>query len=338
MSDRGVSVIVVNYNCLSTLNACIGTILESKYVEELLLIDNASTDGSIESIKHYLDDRLKIICLSRNVGLTSARNLAATQASCSILAITDADIAVDPQWLEYPCSLLELHKEFGAVQCNLILSEDINKIASLLIENNPSILSDSSIEESNSFYQCLFPVGAAFVIKKDIWKHIGGFDSSLFIGNDDVDFGIRLWLSGYAVVASCKGTVYHKFGTLRSKKHISPIFQFYALRNMFIIWTKNLKSRTIMKHVLPFLLIFPVMTVRYGGIMGVKGMISFLKNLRVVLTKRYEVQSLRRFPDAKIIPMMHQNGTLPIELLTNDFRLIFTHISRNIIQKTKNRQ
>ena len=94
MSDHGVSVIVVNYNCLSTLDACIGTILRSKYVEELLLVDNASTDGSIESIKHHSDDRLKIIRLSRNVGLTSARNLAATQASCNILAITDADIAV----------------------------------------------------------------------------------------------------------------------------------------------------------------------------------------------------------------------------------------------------
>jgi GT2 family glycosyltransferase len=322
-----VSVIVVNYNCLPTLNACISTILRSKNVKELFLVDNGSTDGSLDIIKQISDNRLKIIILNRNIGLAAARNLAADKTSCDIIAITDADIAVDPQWLDYPCSLLKYHKEFGAVQCNLVLIKDINKIA-MHLKSKESPFRDFSKEKPNSFYESLFPVGAAFVIKKDVWTKVGGFDSSFFIGNDDVDFGIRLWLSGFKVIVSCEGTVYHKFGTLRSQKTISPIFQFYAFRNMLIIWLKNLEGKTILKHVMPFIALYPIMAIRYGRVIGAKGLISFIKNFPSVITKRYEIQNLRRLSDNKIVPMLRQNGALPIEMLTNDFRLILNYLFR----------
>ena len=325
LSNLGVSVIVVNYNCFSTLNICINTILGSKNVKELFLVDNGSTDGSLDIIKQITDNRLKIISLNKNIGLAGARNLAAAKTNCNVIAITDADIAVDPQWLEYPCSLLEFHKEFGAVQCNIVLTEDINNIASFL-KSNISPFRDFSKEKQNSFYESLFPVGAAFVIRKEVWIKVRGFDSSFFIGNDDVDFGIRLWLSGYKVVVSHEGIVYHKFGTLRSKKHISPIFQFYAFRNMLIIWLKNLEGKTIMKHVLPFFALYPIMAVRYGQVMGVKGLISFFKNLPAVMARRYEIQDLRKISDNKIIPMLRQNGALPIQMLTNDLKLILHHL------------
>jgi GT2 family glycosyltransferase len=323
-----VSVIVVNYNCQTTLRACIGTILHSRNVGELLLVDNASTDGSLDSIKQYNDNRLQIVRLQKNFGLTAARNFAATKAKYNILAITDADIAVNPQWLEYPCLLLKNHKEFGAVQCNVVLRENINSIASSLLNSNSIQLSDFSQEKPNSFYRCLFPIGAAFVIKKEVWSTVKGFDKSFFIGNDDVDFGIRLWSSGYEVIGSNEGTVYHKFGTLRSQKKISPIFQFYGFRNMLFIWTKDLQWKSILKHVLPFSLLFPFMAVRYGGLTGIRGLVSFFKNLPSIIEKRQEIQKIRKIQDKKIIQMMHENGTLPIQLITNDLKMFFRKISK----------
>lgn len=321
-----VSVIVVNFNCLSTLNACINTILRSNKVEELLLVDNASTDTSLDSIKQLTDERLKIIRLNRNIGLAAARNYAASKARCNILAITDADIAVDPQWLDYPCLLLERHKEFGAVQCNIILTENVENIATSLLKSN-NLESDISFEDKeNSYNYYLFPIGAAFVIKREIWDMINGFDSSFFIGNDDVDFGIRLWSSGHKVITSNEGKVYHEFGTLRSQKHISPIFQYYGLRNMLIIWLKNLELKTIIKYVLPFTFLYPFMAVRYGGITGIRGLFSFFKNLPLILSNRLKVQQLRRISDDKIVPMMREAGTMPIDLITTDFRLFCQRI------------
>ena len=322
-----VTVIIVNYNCQPTLNACLSTILRSRAVGEVILVDNASTDESVKIIKEIKDARLRTIFLKKNVGLAAARNIAAKKAHFNVLAITDADIAVDPQWLEYPCLLLERHKEFGAVQCNILRTENINKIASTLVESTQLQLKDFSVERQSSFYPCLFPVGAAFVIRQEVWAIIKGFDSLFFIGNDDVDFGIRIWTSGFDVISSCEGIVYHKFGTLRSQKHISPIFQFCGFRNMLFIWTKNLQSRTILKDILPFTMIFPFMALRYGGVIGIKSMISFFSNLSSIMTKRYEVQRLRKISDDQIIQMMHEAGTLPIDLIINDIKLFIDFFS-----------
>ena len=326
MSKLNVSVIVVNYNCMTTLKYSVETILRSKGVEELLLVDNASTDKSLESISESMDNRLKIIRMKKNIGLTAARNLAASKTTCNFMAFTDADIAVDPNWLEYPCSLLKRHREFGAVQCNIVLIKNIDDIACSLMKPGALHLKDFSKEQTNSFYRILFPIGAAFVIRRDVWNSIGGFDPSLFIGNDDVDFGIRLWLSGYEVINSCEGTVYHKFGTLRSQKNISSIFQFYGLRNMLIIWTKDLQGKTILTKVLPFALFYPFLALRYGGLIGFKGILSFLGNFPLILNRRYKVQQLRKIFDAKITPMMHRTGTLPIDLIINNIRFLFQHI------------
>jgi GT2 family glycosyltransferase len=330
MSRFNVSVIVVNFNCHATLQACIESILLSKEVEELLLVDNASTDNSINLIKTNTDARLKIILLKRNIGLAAARNLAAARARCNYLAFTDADIAVDPQWLQYPCLLLEKHKKFGAVQCKILRSSHIDEIARSMAELNDRHWKDFSKEKPDSFYPILFPVGAGFVIRRQVWNLVKGFDSAFFIGNDDVDFGIRLWLSGYEVIGSSEGIVYHEFGTLRSQKNISPIFGFYGLRNMLYIWTKNLQGKTIVKQVFPFALFFPFMAFRVGGVVGIMGAISFLKNFKSILLSRYKVQKLRKTADDRIIPMMHSSGTLPIQLFTTDFRLL----CKLIIRKT----
>jgi GT2 family glycosyltransferase len=267
--------------------------------------------------------------------LAAARNFAANKANCDILAITDADIAVNPQWLEYPCYLLKHHNEFGAVQCNIVLSEDINKIASFLLESSTSYSTNVSKKKPDTIYESLFPVGAAFVIRKEVYNKVGGFDSWFFIANDDVDFGIRLWLYGYKVIVSRQGTVYHKFGTLRYQNQISPIFKFYALRNMLLIWTKNLEGKTIFKHVLPFSALYPIMAFRYGRVIGVKGILSFFKNLSYAITKRHEVQCLRKTSDDRIFKMLHQHGALPIDLLINDIRLIYHHLFPNKDSKSK---
>ena len=122
LSRFAVFVIVVNYNCIETLNDCIRSILLSKGVGGLLLVDNASTDRSLDLLKDCTDARLKIIRLPRNVGLAKARNLAVTKAKGNYIAFTDADSVVDPDWLQAPCSLLETHKEIGAVQCTMPVS------------------------------------------------------------------------------------------------------------------------------------------------------------------------------------------------------------------------
>lgn len=335
LSQLDVSVIVVNYNCYSTLDDCISSILHSKGVGELLLVDNASVDGSMDLMERYSDARLKIIRLDRNIGLAGARNLAAAKTTSQYIAFTDADSKVDPEWLETPCFLLETHKEIGAVMCNVVNSMHPEGFplycACTLLDG--CRWTDTPKGRSICFWRWLFPIGAGFVVRRDVWDLVKGFDPAFFVGNDDVDFGVRLWLSGYEVIMSSDGTVYHEGGNLRSRKDIAPIFIFYdAMLSYLLLWAKNLEGKTLVKQVLPFSFLYPFTAFYRGKVMGVKGLISFLKSLPSILDERHEVQQLRKIPDEKIIPLMFGATMMPIQLLTGDFKFFYKNILRKKVQ------
>jgi len=330
LSRFNVSVIVVNYNCYTTLNDCIRSILLSKGVGELLLVDNASTDGSMDLIENYTDVRLKIIRLKRNIGLAGARNLAAAKTRSHYIAFTDADTIVDPEWLQDPCFLLETHKEFGAVQCKVLSWRHPDRIAEAELGFDGRDWTGMPKERLTSYRAILFPIGAGFVIRRDVWDLVEGFDPAFFVGHDDVDLGIRLWLSGYEVLCSSEGIVYHDGGNLRSRKDIAPIFQFYGMKNTLSMWAKDLQGRTLVKQVLPFSLLYPFMAFWRFGVVGVMAVISFLKKLPSILVKRHEVQRLRKISDEKIILMLRGGGALPVQMFARDFRLFYKKIFRRI--------
>jgi GT2 family glycosyltransferase len=307
------------------LDDCIKSILESKGVKELFLVDNASTDKSMDLIKKYTDERLKIIYLDKNVGLAKAGNIAATNVTSPYIAFADADSIVDSDWLQIPCYLLETHKEIGAVECNILCSKHPDRIPSesaKVLKNGCRWL---NIPEKNPicYWQWLFPNGAAFVVRKEVWDFVEGFDSNFFVGNGDVDFGIRLWLSGYEVIMSSEGTVYHEGGKLRSRKEISPIFLYYEIKTTLSLWAKNLEGRTLIRYVLPFFILLPFMAFWRGGIAGLKGLISFLRSLPSILVTRKKVQQKRKTSDKKIIPFMRAFGILPLQQFIRDFRLFY---------------
>jgi N-acetylglucosaminyl-diphospho-decaprenol L-rhamnosyltransferase len=321
---------VVNYNCYTTLNDCIRSILLSKGVGELLLVDNASTDGSMDLIEDCTDIRLKIIRLNRNVGLAGARNLAAAKTRRHYIAFVDADSKVDTEWLQEPCFLLETHKEIGAVQCKILSCKHPDKIAYAGWGLDGFNWRGMPKESLTSYRRILFPIGAGFVIRRDVWNLVKGFDLAFFVGDDDVDLGVRLWLSGYEVICSSEGIVYHDGGNLRHRKNIAPIFQFYAIKNALSIWAKDLEVRTLVKQVLPFSLLYPFMAFWLGEVVGVMGLISFLKSLPSILARRYEVQQLRKTSDDEIIPMMHSAKMLPIQQFTRDFQIFYKYVLRRI--------
>jgi hypothetical protein len=311
------------------LTECLTSILLSRGVEELLLVDNASTDGSIEMAEKFTDVRLKIIRLKRNIGLAGARNLAAAKARGRYLAFTDADSKVDREWLQEPCILLETYKEIGAVQCKILSYRNPDKISYAGVGSNGCDWKDMPKDRLNSCRRILFPIGAGFIIRREIWDLVKGFDPAFFVGNDDADLGIRLWLSGYEVICSPRAIAYHDGGNLRSRKDVARIFRFYGIKNLLSIWAKDLQGRTLVKEILPFSLLFPLMAFWQGGVPGVMGMLSFLKKLPSILVKRNEVQQLRKTSDEKIMPMLQQ-CILPTQLLTGDLRVLLKYIFRRI--------
>jgi len=329
-----VSVIVVNYDGYKTIRDCITSIIRSNHVDEILLIDNCSKDESLALIEECDDNRLSIIRLNSNVGLCRARNLGAAKARGRYLAFVDQDTKVHRNWLEEPVALLKMYKEIGAVQCVNLSSRNPDIIShggvgldGLLWKGFPR----SILHHRRSYWHVLYPIGAGFVIRRDAWETVRGFDPDFFIGNDDVDLGIRLWLAGYEVACTPKAIVYHEdaSGELRSGKDTSRIFAFYGVKNLLSLWTKNMSGRELLRHVLPFSPMIPFMALFESGPWGIVAIVSFLRDLPMVYKKRVDIQSSRKISDQKIMRALQ--SILPSKGVAREFTLALNFLRKTML-------
>src|SRR5262245_48441918 len=96
------SVIVLNYNAGATLPRCIESLLAQDWDDyELLLVDNASTDGSSKEIeaRHGSSPRLRVLWSPTNTGCAGGRNLGMRHANGELFCFVDSDAFADPSWL-----------------------------------------------------------------------------------------------------------------------------------------------------------------------------------------------------------------------------------------------
>ena len=95
-----VSVIIVNYNAGEHLRPCVESLLTQTLTAfECILIDNGSTDGSLETLP-ALDERFTIVEAGENLGFAVANNRAAKQATADWIALLNPDAFARPDWLE----------------------------------------------------------------------------------------------------------------------------------------------------------------------------------------------------------------------------------------------
>ena len=103
-----VAVIVPAYNAEATIDDCVRSLLELRYPPEraeLRIVDNGSSDGTIDALSRYRD-RI-VLMRERKRGAAAARNAGVAGTRAEIVAFTDADCVVDPDWLERVVAPLE---------------------------------------------------------------------------------------------------------------------------------------------------------------------------------------------------------------------------------------
>lgn len=200
-----VSIIVVNYNGEQFLRPCIESILASstQYGYEILLIDNASADGSIEALAPFLN-QLTLIRNPQNVGFTVANNQGLANASGRFVLLLNTDTLVSPNTIDVLVEYGKAHPEAGAVSPRLR-----NKDGSVQIPGNP--MRKGPYQKSTPS-EVDFISGAAFFTTLDMMKTIGGLDEAFFFYNDDIDLCIRIKKTGTKIIQLPNGDVLHYGG------------------------------------------------------------------------------------------------------------------------------
>jgi len=120
---RVVDVVIPCYNAEATVGAAIASALAQRCVQQVWVIDDASSDGAPAIIKAWAQahpERIKPVFLTQNLGAAGARNVALWRGETALVAFLDADDTYEPQALDAAAAALDKHPHFALVRLSLI--------------------------------------------------------------------------------------------------------------------------------------------------------------------------------------------------------------------------
>jgi len=346
---KKVAVIIVNYNGLKYLPDLFGSLFKfppESVSQEILVIDNNSTDNSISWLKEHYPE-VKILQQSENLGFAQANNLGmqyAIDQNFDYVFLLNQDTLIEKGCLDSLAAQIEESDKYGAVQPRIMLHPQTELVNSL--GNRIHFLGfgytyghKHRFEElSLTDNQVDYCSGAAVLFKTEVLKKVGLFDPELFMYHEDLDLGWRLSLNGWDNLVCDQAVIYHKYEFSRSIKKY-----YFMERNRFKVIFQNYKLGTILL-LLPALIIMEIgllaTSVKNGFLREkIRGYLYLLNPVNIVkiLSKRKEIQSQRSRPDYEIVKRFsgkieHQEINNPvIEKLINPLFNFYWRIVKKMI-------
>ncbi len=248
-----VSVVVINLNGRHHLEPCFQSLIAQDYPAdrvELILIDNASTDGSCEFMQQHFP-QVRLIRNPTNVGFAPAVNQGAVAAIGQYLALINNDTHLDVGWISAMVRTIEAGRERG-VACvgSHILDWEGKRIDFLtsgitfygighqFYHGLPA--GTVSMEDHEAIFAC----GGAMIVDRQIFLEVGGFDEDFFAYYEDVDFGWRLWVLGYRVLITSSATIYHRHHGTSSRLRDYQLLKLFE-RNALMTIIKNYDEQNL---------------------------------------------------------------------------------------------
>ena len=236
-----VTVVIVNWNGEQFLERCL-TALMAQTVKpyEIILVDNASSDGSIELVKQFPDVRL--LAQDQNTGFARGNNLAIAAASVKSewIALLNPDAFVELYWLQALLEAAKANPEFDVFGSQLVNAVDpllldgagdIYHVSGLVWRSGQGAKKSTSIETEREIFS---PCAAAALYRQSAWHKVGGFDEDYFCYVEDVDLGFRLRLSGHRCLYVPQAVAHHVGSGTTGGQH-SDFALYHGHRNL--VWT-----------------------------------------------------------------------------------------------------
>ncbi len=252
-----VSVIVVNWNGLHFLKACLDSLLTQTYARrEVIVVDNGSTDGSFEFLRSEYAGQIALIKNDRNDGYGRGANLGIDAAHGEFIALLNNDAVASPHWLAELIKGMSSEETIGMCACKVLFLQDqqrINSAGNLLYPDGISArrgFGELDTGQYDRLEDTLFPDGSAAFYRKVMLDEIGWFDEDFFIYSEDADLGLRGWFFGWRCVYVPTAVVYHVHSGTMS----------YFLPRKAMLVERNRLWLAIKLFPLPLLLVSPWFT------------------------------------------------------------------------------
>lgn len=319
-----VSIIIVAYNSKEYLDSCLNSIYnrqQGNYSFEIIIIDNASSDGTVQHLKFHFP-QVRIIENNLNKGYGQANNLGFKHARGNYIVILNPDTIVEEFWLEKLINPLVDSKNIITTPKILKLDGKINVCGLILHFTGLGFTRGLNLNKDNfNDYEEVNGVsGCCFAIRKDDYCELGGFDENFFLYMEDVDLSWRAHLLNFRIMYVPDSIIMHDYNLK------VPSNKIYVLeKNRYIILRKYFSSKCFVV-LLPSLIITEILTTIYAlkfGFKGLKYKINGLKDGLHVKVEKIEGDEKTLFNSL--------DDQIPVDQLTNSrieglFKVLFNQI------------
>lgn len=255
------SIIIVNYNTYrltkQTIESVVGRLHPFRY--EIILVDNASADGSIQALQEDFrglieEDILKVFINEENLGFSKANNIGMRVAKGEYILLLNSDTTVERDCLEKCLEQMEKDSNIGALGCKVVLPNGTldhackrgfpTPKASLYyflkldrLDAKKYGLYDALHlgEDEVGEVDCL--MGAFMLMPKAVLEEVGLLDEEFFMYGEDIDLCYRIKEAGHKVLYYPEAKIIHYKGGSSKKRRTKVIYDFHEA--MWIFYKKH---------------------------------------------------------------------------------------------------
>ena len=261
------SIIIVNYNTKELLLDCLGSIKKNtkKISYEIILVDNASTDGSVEILRRLKSPDVKVVLNRENFGFSKANNQGIKIAKGRYVLLLNSDTKVQDSILTEMIEYMDENPKTGVAGCALKNPDGslqatggyfptLFRVASWMLFFDDIPLLDKLIKPFHPMHEKSFfykgegfftkaserdwVTGAFFLAKKEVFDQVGLLDEDYFMYTEEVDFCFRAKQKGWQVWYLPKWAIVHLGGASSASEF--PILSEY--KGIKIFFKKHMPS------------------------------------------------------------------------------------------------
>lgn len=232
------SVVLINHNTHDYLKACLASMVRQMQPGtgiEVILVDNGSTDGSVEMVRRDFPE-VRLFPQSENLGFTKANNIGLREACGRYRLVLNSDTEIIGDALEVMCRYMDEHPDVGALGAQLLNPDGTIQLScrkfpsfrtaffhrysllTRLFPRNPYsaeyLMTDVGHDQTR---EVDWVSGACLLVRDTVCEQIGLLDEGFFIYAEDVDWCYRMKQAGWKVVYYPDAKVMHHIGRATRK-------------------------------------------------------------------------------------------------------------------------
>jgi len=261
-NNANIAVVVLNWNRFEDTVQCIESLQSAEYATlQIILVDNASTDGSAEKLAKKFPE-LKLVRCPKNGGYAAGNNAGirvAMELGAEYVMVVNNDVVCEKHsvallvraLLDDDCVGVAVPKIYYFDQPQKIYAAGgtINKLTCTGRGSYNGVIDDMLEPPASTSVDVSFAPGTALLVRRDVFQNKGFFNEAFFMYFEDVDFSERIH-GHFKIRYVPQSKVYHKVGAGVGWSSYTPLYLYYYTRNRF--WHFNKGSIVFKSYVLFF--------------------------------------------------------------------------------------